>query len=64
MVVFDVDDARSARRFNAAIKERGVLLSPRDATSFRAVTHYGVTRRDIDRVVALAAEAAAEAFGD
>jgi threonine aldolase len=64
MVVFETDDAPSARKFNAAMKERGVLLSPRDATSFRAVTHYGVTRRDIDRTVAIAAEAAAEAFGD
>jgi threonine aldolase len=64
MVVFDVDDAAAARKFRAAMKDRGVLLSARDATSFRAVTHYGVTRRDIDRTVAIAAEAAAEAFGD
>jgi len=64
MVVFDVDDAAAARKFRAAMKNRGVLLSARDATSFRAVTHYGVTRRDIDRTVAIAAEAAAEAFGD
>ncbi len=64
MVVFETDDAPAARRFYAAMKERGVLLSPRDATSFRAVTHYGVARRDIDRAVAIAAEAAAEAFGD
>ncbi len=64
MVVFDAGDPASARRFQAAMKERGVLLSARDATSFRAVTHYGVTRADIDRAVALAAEAAAEAFGD
>ena len=64
MVVFDVDDAAGARKFRNAMKDRGVLLSARDATSFRAVTHYGVTRRDIDRTVAIAAEAAAEAFGD
>jgi len=64
MVVFDVDDVAGARKFRSAMKDRGVLLSPRDATSFRAVTHYGVTRRDIDRTVAIAAEAAAEAFGD
>lgn len=64
MVVFDTDDASVARKFQSAMKERGVLISSRDATSFRAVTHYGVTRRDIDRTVAVAAEAAAEAFGD
>ncbi|MGO9602535.1 MAG: low-specificity L-threonine aldolase [Candidatus Binataceae bacterium] len=64
MVVFDVDDAPAARGFQAAMKDRGVLISPREAASFRVVTHYGVTRRDIDRTVAIAAEAAAEAFGD
>jgi threonine aldolase len=64
MVVFDVDDASGARKFQAAMKDHGVLISGRDATSFRAVTHYGVTRRDVDRAVAAAAEAAAEAFGD
>jgi len=65
MVVFDVDgDAGSARRLAAAMKQRGVLISPRDATSFRAVTHYGISRADIDRAVAAAAEAAGEVFGD
>ena len=65
MVVFDVDgDADAARRFAAGMKQRGVLISPRDATSFRAVTHYGISRADIDRAVAVAAEAAGEVFGD
>jgi threonine aldolase len=65
MVVFEVDGgAAGARKFQAAMKERGVLLSARDATSFRAVTHYGVSRADVDRVVAVAAQAAAEALGD
>jgi threonine aldolase len=65
MVVFEVDgDADAARRFQAALKERGVLISPREATSFRAVTHYGISRVDVDRAVSAAAEAAAEAFGD
>jgi threonine aldolase len=64
MVVFDVDEASGARKFQAAMKEHGVLISGRDATSFRVVTHYGVTRRDVDRAVAAAAQAAAEAFGD
>ncbi|MDO8431796.1 MAG: low-specificity L-threonine aldolase [Candidatus Binatus sp.] len=65
MVVFDVDgDGQVARRFAAAMKERGVLISPREATSFRAVTHHGVARADIDRTVAIAAQAAGEVFGD
>ncbi len=65
MVVFDVDgDADASRRFVAAMKERGVLISPREATSFRAVTHNGISRADIDRAVAAAAQAAGEVFGD
>jgi threonine aldolase len=65
MVVFDVDgDADASRRFASAMKKRGVLISPRDATSFRAVTHYGISRGDIDQAVAVAAQAAGEVFGD
>jgi threonine aldolase len=65
MVVFDVDgDADASRRFASAMKERGVLISPREATSFRAVTHNGISRADIDRAVAVAAQAAGEVFGD
>jgi threonine aldolase len=65
MVVFDVDgDAQASRRFAAAMRERGVLISPREATSFRAVTHNGISRADIDRAVAAAAQAAGEVFGD
>jgi threonine aldolase len=65
MVVFDVDgDANAARRFAKAMKERGVLISMREATSFRAVTHHGITRADVDRAVAAAAQAAGEVFGD
>jgi threonine aldolase len=65
MVVFDVDgDSDAARRFAKAMKERGVMISPRGATSFRAVTHNGITRADVDRAVAAAAQAAGEVFGD
>jgi threonine aldolase len=65
MVVFDVDgDADASGRFATAMKERGVLISPREATSFRAVTHNGISRADIDRAVAAAAQAAGEVFGD
>ena len=63
MVVFDVDgDADASRRFAAAMKERGVLISPREATSFRAVTHNGISRADIDRAVAAAAQADRRSF--
>jgi threonine aldolase len=65
MVVFDVDgDSNAARRFAKAMKERGVMISPREATSFRAVTHNGISRADVDRAVAAAAQAAGEVFGD
>jgi len=65
MVLFDTDgDVTAARRFADALEERGVLIQHRGQTSFRAVTHYGVTRADVDRAVAAAAEAAAEAFAD
>lgn len=65
MVVFDIDgDAEASRRFASAMKQRGVLISPRDPTSFRAVTHYGISRADIDRAVAAAAQVAGEVFGD
>jgi threonine aldolase len=65
MVVLDVDgDAQASRRFGNAMKERGVLISPREATSFRAVTHHGISRGDVDRAVAAAAQAAGEVFGD
>jgi len=65
MVVFDVDgDADASRRFAVAMKERDVLISPRDSTSFRAVTHHGISRADIDRAVAAAAQATGEVFGD
>ena len=63
MVFFEVrGDAAASRRFSAEMKRRGVLISPREATSYRAVTHYGVTRADIDRAVSAAAESSAETF--
>jgi threonine aldolase len=65
MVVFEVDgDAALARRFAAGMKERGVLVSPRGGSEFRAVTHYGVSADDIGRAVAVAAQVAGEIFGD
>jgi threonine aldolase len=65
MVMFEVDGgAPAAARFAAAMKDRGVIANGRAPASFRAVTHHGISRRDIDRVVAAAAEAAGEVFGD
>ena len=65
MVMFEVDgDAKTAARFAAAMKERGVLMSSPYTSTFRAVTHYGITRADIDRTVAAAAQAGGEVFGD
>jgi threonine aldolase len=65
MVVFDLDgDARSAARFASELKERDVLAGVRGPSSFRAVTHYGISRADVDRAVSAASEAAAEALRD
>jgi threonine aldolase len=65
MVVFDIaGKTQAAVAFAASLKERGVLVGARGPTAFRAVTHYGISRDDINRAVAAASEAAAEAFGD
>jgi threonine aldolase len=65
MVFFDVEgDAATARRVAVALEERGVMVGGREPASFRAVTHYGITRADVDRAVAAAAEAAGEVFGE
>lgn len=65
MVVLDVEGGpEEAAIFAGAMRERDVLLGARGPSAFRAVTHYGISRADIDRAVAAASEAAAEAFGD
>lgn len=65
MVVFDVEGgAAEAAKFVAALRERDVLIGARGGSTFRAVTHYGISRAAIDRAVAAASEAAAAAFGD
>jgi threonine aldolase len=64
MVMFELDGRREeGYKFAAALRERGVLIGARGPNSFRAVTHYGIERREIDRAVSTASEAAAEAFG-
>jgi threonine aldolase len=65
MVVFDIaGNAPAAAAFAASLKDRGVLVGIRGPTAFRAVTHYGISRADVDRAVAAASEAAAEALAD
>jgi threonine aldolase len=65
MVVFDLDGGPDeAHKFAEALRVRGVLIGARGPNSFRAVTHYGIERREIDRAVSAASEAAAEAFGN
>ena len=63
MVFFDVDgDETCAQKFQTALKKREVLVGRHGLNSVRAVTHYGIDRKAIDRVVSAAAEAAGEAF--
>jgi threonine aldolase len=63
MVFFEVDgDSATAQQFERELRERGVLVGRRGATTFRAVTHYGIDRPAIDRAVSAAAEAAGAAF--
>jgi threonine aldolase len=65
MVVFDIaGTAEAAAAFVASLLQRGVLVGARGRTAFRAVTHYGISRADVDRAVAAVSEAAAEAFAD
>lgn len=65
MVVFDIArSAEAAAAFAASLRNRGVLVGARGTTAFRAVTHYGISRADVDRAVAAASEAAAEALAN
>ena len=65
MVVFEVvRGPEAARRFAATLKDRGVLVGGRGPAAFRAVTHYGITRADVDRAVKAASEAAAATFAN
>jgi threonine aldolase len=48
--------------FAANLKEQGVLVGRRGPTIFRAVTHYGISRADVNRAVRAAAEAVAAAL--
>jgi threonine aldolase len=57
-VIFRVRGDRAA--FLEALKARGVLMVEYTRGSIRAVTHYGVTAADIDKVLAASAEALRE----
>jgi len=57
-VLFRVERDRAG--FLAAMERRGVLMVPYAHGQIRAVTHLGVTASDVDRVVAVAAEALRE----
>jgi threonine aldolase len=57
-VLFKVEGDRAA--FVAALGARGVLMIEFPHGQVRAVTHHGVTAADIDRTIALTAEALAE----
>jgi threonine aldolase len=54
-VLFRVRRDREA--FLGALEARGVLMVPYAGGSIRAVTHYGVEAADVDRVVAVVADA-------
>jgi threonine aldolase len=63
MVFFDLDgDQGSVQKFQAALKDRKVLVSRGGPNRLRAVTHFGIDRRAIDQAVTAAAEAAGEAL--
>jgi threonine aldolase len=63
MVFFDLEGDRGcAQKFQAALKSREVLIGCSGPNRLRAVTHFGIDRRAIDRAVSAAAEAASEAL--
>ena len=63
MVFFDLDGGQgSVQKFQGALKERNVLVSRGGPNRLRAVTHFGIDRKAIDRTVSAAAEAAGEAL--
>jgi threonine aldolase len=55
-------DERCAQKFHAALKDREVLIGLSGRNRLRAVTHFGIDRKAIERTVSAAAEAAREAF--
>lgn len=63
IVIFELDPATgwTSASFQAALKERGVLLSL-SGTRLRAVTHYGITRADVERALSIIQQALSPAM--
>jgi threonine aldolase len=54
IVIFELDPATgwTSASFQAALKAHGILLSL-SGTRLRAVTHYGITRADVEHALAV-----------
>ena len=59
MVYFDVLDPLTPGGVLSSLQDKGVLVLNTGGATFRAVTHLGITRQDIDRAVRALREAAA-----
>ncbi|MBA3531309.1 MAG: low-specificity L-threonine aldolase [Ardenticatenales bacterium] len=52
LVIFEQPDEGAAPAERSAVwREQGVLISPIGGRRFRAVTHYGIERQDVERVI-------------
>ncbi len=63
IVIFELDPATgwTSASFQVALKERGVLLSL-SGRRLRAVTHYGITRADVERALSIIQQALSPAM--
>ena len=59
-VVFRLSQGRDRAAFLEALRVRGVLMVEYAHGTIRAVTHYGVTRADVERVLSASEEALSE----
>src|SRR5450756_1077959 len=49
MIVFEIDQEKMARaQFVKALDDRGVKVSTAGKTRLRMITHYGITREDVE----------------
>ncbi|MCX8012888.1 MAG: beta-eliminating lyase-related protein, partial [Rectinema sp.] len=60
MVFFSVPLGIDGEHFAAHMREQGVLINPPEAGLCRFVTHYWISRSDIDRVAELVAACCAQ----
>lgn len=64
IVIFGLSDPMAdLATVSARLAQEGVLISQIEPTRFRAVTHYGITRKDIESVLS-AAERVAASLGE